>query len=150
MILFISSPRIIRDHCLLPLFDELQIVLNKHSVDEVILLDQTPSKIKEFIFGLCDGLTFDYFVNIKMMNDFLKNHVQQMRLADIVFIIEDPGILNSLRRKFWCCKFKKPCKVFSVRNCSVCNRFERENISRVRHARFECEEESETESVQSD
>lgn len=146
MILFVSSPTVIRDHCLLSLFDEIRIVLNKHSVDEVILSDRTPSKIKEFIYSLCDGLTFDFFINMKTFRNSLQNHIQQMRLADIVFIIEDSSDLFSLRRKFWCCKFKKPCKVFSVRNCSVYSYFQRMNISSCDNARSECEEESEIES----
>lgn len=150
MILFISSPKTLLDHCLLPLFEEIRIVLDKNFVDEVILFDQTPFQIKEYIFSLCDGIIFDYYVHIKFSNDSLENHIEQMRLADIVFIIENPGVLNSLRRKFWCCKFKKPCKVFSVRNCLVYNRLERVNISEVHDARIECEEESETENVQSE
>lgn len=114
MKLFISSTPNIRDSSLSEIFYKILLLLDKHYFDEILMLEKTPTSIKEYVFSLCDGVRFDFYVNIVDGDYELNAHIAQMEIADYVFVIEHPRVLYSIRRKLWCQKNKKPHYVFSI------------------------------------
>lgn len=140
MKLFISSTPNIRDHSLRKIFDQMLLLLEKYSFDEIIMFEKTPIKLKEYIFSLCDGIKYDFYVNTIISNGQLQDHISQMRGANFVFIIEHPRVLYSLRRKHWCQKFKKPYSVFSISNTLIEEQIRQLNISPGSYVRVYCQE----------